>query len=109
MLSRFRTTSCRLFSRRGLCAPSVTPQVVTDIRDAIVGMKDKVGSIPIPSEIYTPETLDLALKSGIVDISLLTSTLSDFDGVAKKVPTHPSPSPLPRHPSCPALSPSNLF
>jgi len=71
--------------RRGLCTPAATPQVVHEIREAVADMKAKIEAKPAAGEVYTPETFEADLKSGKVDVSLLSNTLSDFDVTARKV------------------------
>ena len=38
-----------------------------------------------PGETYTPEAFESAFKAGTVDVSLLSTTLNDFDATAKKL------------------------
>jgi hypothetical protein len=71
--------------RRGLCTPAATPQVVHEIREAVADMKAKIEAKPAAGEVYTPETFEADLKSGKVDVSLLSNTLSDFDVTARKL------------------------
>ena len=76
----------RTGARRGMCtAVTPPPAIVTEIRELVVEMKAKLAAKPDPSEMYSPSALEAALKSGSVDSSLLSSSLTDFDAGAKKL------------------------
>ena len=70
-------------SVRGMCAPAATPTIVTEIREHVADMKAKMAAGS--GETYTPEAFESAFKAGTVDVSLLSTTLNDFDATAKKL------------------------
>ena len=70
--------------RRGLCAPAETAPVLTEIRAEIESMKAQIAMKPDES-LYTADSFDAALKSGKVDMSMLSSTLDTIDPAARKL------------------------
>lgn len=72
-------------ARRGLCAPATVSPIVTEIREAIVDLKAKLDAKPDAGAAYSPDAFSSALKAGSVDVSLLSSTLGDFDVAARKL------------------------
>ena len=70
--------------RRSLCAPAETAPVLTEIRAEIESMKAQIAMKPDES-LYTADSFDAALKSGKVDMSMLSSTLDTIDPAARKL------------------------
>ena len=89
MLSRVAVRSAaRLAPLRGarfLCAPATEAPTVTEIKDAIAMMKEKMDAKPAEDTFYPEAKFKSDLASATVDMSLLSATLTEVGPEAKKL------------------------